>query len=215
VRLTTFNAPITGSPRWSPDGRWIVFDSNKEGQFEVYRVPAEGGVPERLTNDPATDGVPSYSRDGRSIYFMSNRSGSNQVWKMDADGRNTRQITRHGGYLAFESNDGRWVFYSREDGDSPLYRAPADGGEETQVLPRVYEFGFTVTPTGVLFAGGENSAGIEFLNFETGKVSPFFHPDRQMTVGLSLSPDRRHLLFPQRESSGSDLMLVENFPEDP
>jgi Tol biopolymer transport system component len=213
VRLTNFNAPITGSPRWSPDGRWIVFDSNKEGQFEVYRVPAEGGVPERLTRDPATDGVPSYSRDGRSIYFMSNRGGNNQVWKMDANGGHARQITRQGGYLAFESYDRQWVFYSREDGDSPLYRVPAEGGAETRVLPRVYEFGFCVTPSGVLFAGGENSAGLEFLNFQTGKVSAFFRPDRQMTVGLSLSPDRRHLLYPQRESSGSDLMLVENFPE--
>jgi hypothetical protein len=134
---------------------------------------------------------------------------------MDADGGNARQITRHGGYLAFESYGGQWVFYSREDGDSPLYRVPADGGAETQVLPRVYEFGFCVTPNGVLFAGGENSAGIEFLNFETGKVSTFFRPDRQMTVGLSLSSDRRHLLYPQRESSGSDLMLVENFPANP
>ena len=215
VRLTNFNAPITGSPRWSPDGQWIVFDSNKEGQFEVYRMRANGGTPERLTHDPANDAVASYSRDGRFIYFMSSRSGSNQVWKMDADGRNPRQITRHGGYVAFESFDSRWLYYSRADGDSPLYRAPVDGGEETQVLPRVYEFGFSITPKGVLFCGGERSAGIEFLNFETGKVSPFFQPERQMTVGLSLSPDGRHLLFPQRESSGSDLMLVENFPENP
>ncbi len=215
ARLTDFNAPITGSPRWSPDGEWIVFDSNKEGQFEVYRVRAGGGTPERLTDDPATDGVASYSRDGRSIYFMSSRSGSNQVWKMDADGRHPRQITRHGGYLAFESYDRRWLFYSRTDGDSPLYRVPADGGEETQVLPRVNEFGFCVTPGGILFSGGERSEGIQFLSFETGRVSPVFRPDRQMTVGLSLSPDGRHLLFPQRESSGSDLMLVENFPENP
>ncbi|HUD99853.1 MAG TPA: DUF5050 domain-containing protein [Bryobacteraceae bacterium] len=215
VRLTNFNAPITGSPRWSPDGRWIVFDSNREGQFEVYRVRANGGTPERLTHDPATDGVPSYSRDGRSIYFMSNRGGSNQVWKMNSDGSSARQITRHGGYLAFESYDRRWVFYSREDGDTPLYRVPADGGEETQVLPRVYEFGFCITPRGVLFAGGEGSSGIQFLNFNTGKTSLLFQPEEQMTVGLSLSPDQRHLLFPQRESSGSDLMLVEDFLENP
>jgi Tol biopolymer transport system component len=215
IRLTNFNAPITGSPRWSPDGQWIVFDSNKEGQFEVYRMRANGGTAERLTHDPATDGVPSYSRDGRFIYFMSNRGGSNQVWKMDADGRNPRQITRLGGYLAFESYDRRWLFYSRADGDSPLYRVPVDGGEETQVLPRVNEFGFCVTPKGVLFSGGESSTGLEFLHFDTGKVSPFFQPERQMTVGLNLSQDQRHLLFPQRESSGSDLMLVENFPENP
>jgi len=212
VRLTNFSAPITGSPRWSPDGQWIAFDSNKEGQFEIYRVRAAGGTLERLTHDPATDGVPSYSRDGRFIYFMSSRSGTNQVWKMEADGRNPRQITRHGGYLAFESFDGRWLYYSRADGDSPLNRVPVDGGEETQVLPRVYEFGFCMAPKGVLFARGD---GIEYLDLDTGKISPFFQPERQMTVGLSLSPDQRHLLFPQRESSGSDLMLVENFPEDP
>jgi Tol biopolymer transport system component len=215
VRLTGFSAPITGSPRWSPDGQWIVFDSNKEGQFEVYRMRANGGAPERLTHHSATDGVPSYSHDGHFIYFMSSRSGSNQVWKMGADGRNPRQITRHGGYLAFESYDRRWLYYSRADGDSPLYRVPVDGGEETQVLPRVNEFGFCVTPKGLLFSTGEHSAGIEFLNLETRKISAFFQPELQMTVGLNLSPDQRHLLFPQRESSGSDLMLVEKFPENP
>lgn len=215
ARLTDFHAPITGSPRWSPDGQWIVFDSNKEGQFEVYRVRSNSGTPERLTYDPATDGVPSYSRDGQSIYFMSNRSGANQVWKMDASGQHPRQITRHGGYLAFESFDRQWLFYSHADGDSPLYRVPVDGGDETQVLPRINEFGFCLTPKGILFSGGERSQGIEFLNFATGKTQPFFQPERQITVGMSLSPDGRHVLFPQRESSGSDLMLVENFPEHP
>jgi hypothetical protein len=67
----------------------------------------------------------------------------------------------------------------------------------------------------VLFAGGEHKSGIDFLDFKAGKVSPFFQLERQLTVGLSLSPDGRHLLFPQRESSGSDLMLVENFPDNP
>ena len=215
VRLTNFNAPITGSPRWSPDGQWIVFDSNKEGQFEVYKMRANGGSPERLTRNTATDAVASFSRDGRFIYFMSNRSGANQVWKMEAEGRNPRQITRNGGYVAFESFDGRWVYYSRADGASPLYRVPVDGGPETQVLPRVAEFGFCLATNGVLFWAWERSLSIEFLNFETGRASVLFRPERDMTVGLSLSTDQRHVLFPQRESSGSDLMLVEDFPENP
>ena len=142
---------------------------------------ASGGTPERLTNNPATDAVASYSHDGRSIYFMSSRSGSNQVWKMDADGRNQRQLTRHGGYLAFESYDRRWVYYSRADGSSPLYRVPVEGGEETQVLPRVDEFGFCVTPKGALFSGSEHSAGIEFLDFKSGKTTPL--SSRQSNAG--------------------------------
>jgi hypothetical protein len=65
------------------------------------------------------------------------------------------------------------------------------------VPPKVYEFGFCITPEGVLFAGGEHSNGIESLSSGTGRVSPLFQPERQMTVGLSLS-HRRHLLFPHR-----------------
>ena len=215
VRLTNFNAPITGTPRWSPDGQWIVFDSNKEGQFEVYRMRANGGPPERLTTNPASDAVASYSHDGRFIYFMSSRSGSNQIWRMDADGRNPRQITRHGGYLALESYDRRWLYYSVTDGSSPLYRVPVNGGEEMPVLPKVYEFGFCIAPKGVAFTTGEDLAPIQLLNVETGAVSTIFRPAEQMTVGLSISPDQRHVLFPQRESSGSDLMLVDNFPANP
>jgi len=70
---------MTGSPRWSPDSGHIVFDSNIEGQFELYTVSADGGKPRRLTNNPADDAVASWSRDGKSIYFMSNRSSEWQV----------------------------------------------------------------------------------------------------------------------------------------
>jgi len=49
----------------------------------------------------------------------------------------------------------------------------------------------------------------------SGKTSPVFQPQNQMPVGLSLSPDQQHLLFSQRETTDSDLMLVENFPENP
>jgi Tol biopolymer transport system component len=104
---------MTGGPNWSPAGSHIVFDSNKEGQFEVYVVSAAGGNPRRLTENPATDGVPSWSRDGTWIYFMSNRSGEAQVWKMPAAGGPAVQVTKKGGYVAVESTDGRLVYYSK------------------------------------------------------------------------------------------------------
>ena len=63
--------------------------------------------------DPADDAVASWSRDGKWIYFASNRSGEDQVWKMPADGGEAVRVTRKGGFVAFESPDGQWVYYTK------------------------------------------------------------------------------------------------------
>jgi eukaryotic-like serine/threonine-protein kinase len=97
-RLTSMRATIAGSPRFSPDGKSIIFDSRQaQNQSDVFVTPAEGGLPRNLSNHPATDTVPTWSRDGRFIYFHSNRNGSSQVWKMRADGSEPRPITTGGG----------------------------------------------------------------------------------------------------------------------
>ena len=173
---STHRSPAARAGRRMANGSFSIPTKKGSSKSIVY-APAE-----ELRSGSLTIPLPTAWRVTRTTGDPStscrHRSGPNQVWKMDADGRHPRQITRHGGYLAFESYDRRWLFYSRTDGDSPLYRVPVDGGEETQVLPRVNEFGFCVTPSGILFSGGEHSDGIEFLSFETGKVSPFFRPDR-------------------------------------
>src|SRR5206468_12354676 len=49
-QLTSFGGPVPGSPRWSPDGRWIAFDCLKDdGNYDLYVISADGGVPRRLT----------------------------------------------------------------------------------------------------------------------------------------------------------------------
>src|SRR4030095_2432401 len=101
-QLTTMGAPATGTPRWSPDGISITFNSNLEGHWDVYIVAASGGKARRLTADPSNDAAPSFSRDGRFIYFNSNRTGEYQIWKVSATGGDAVQVTRNGGYIAFE-----------------------------------------------------------------------------------------------------------------
>jgi len=71
---------------WSPDGKFLAFVGQRNGKFELFRVPAAGGDEERLTSAGGYDDGPEYSPDGRWIYFNSNRSGGWDIWRMPADG---------------------------------------------------------------------------------------------------------------------------------
>ena len=112
VQLTNFNS-VSGTPRWSPDGKHIVFDSLIAGNVDIFVVDSQGGLPRRLTTEPSIEAVPSWSQDGRWIYFASNRGGSLQVWKMPSTGEPAPQVTRHGGFAALESPDGRFLYYAK------------------------------------------------------------------------------------------------------
>jgi TolB protein len=94
-RLT--NSPSSeGYPAFSPDGRRITFDTDRDGNFEIYAMAADGASPTRLTNHSARDVAAAWSPDGRQIAFMSDRTGSFQIWLMNADGTNPRQLTDFG-----------------------------------------------------------------------------------------------------------------------
>jgi len=182
VQLTSLLAAITGCPRWSPDGARIVFDSNALGTFDVYVIDATGGRPRRLTDHPADDAVASWSRDGRSIYFVSNRTKTWEIWKMPADGGEAIQVTRNGGYVAFESADGAFLYYAKRGEEGKLWRIPVRGGEETQVLDAVEGMGFAVLAKGIYFIRppeASSSPTLRFLSFETGNV-------RIICTGLNL-----------------------------
>jgi hypothetical protein len=67
------NELVDENPQWSPDGRRLVFDSTRDGNFEVYAMNADGSGPVRLTDHPAIDANPSFSPDGRLVLFDSDR----------------------------------------------------------------------------------------------------------------------------------------------
>lgn len=71
---------------WSPDGKYLAFVGQRNGHYNLFRVPAEGGAEERLTSKPTYDDGPDYSRDGKWVYFNSNRSGGWDIWRVPADG---------------------------------------------------------------------------------------------------------------------------------
>ncbi len=90
-RMLAADASAT-APSGSRTGPFVVFMSQRDGNWEIYRVNQDGGGLTRLTQNPASDGLPVWSPDGRSIAFASNRSGAWAIWAMNADGSNQRQL---------------------------------------------------------------------------------------------------------------------------
>jgi Tol biopolymer transport system component len=208
-QLTSMGGSKTSNPRWSPDGTTIVFDSRLKGSADLYLIGAQGGSPRPLTDQPSYDGEAMWSRDGGLIYFGSDRTGRMELWRILAGGGEATQVTRNGGCCAFESPAGRWLYFAKGFFGSELWKAPVAGGAETRVLENLtYGFNYAPTSHGVYFLRG---SALAYLDFATGKIKLLLPRIRDSGFGLTLSPDGHSLLYTQTDSSGADLMLVENF----
>ncbi len=151
-QLMSFRGFTGGSPRWSADGRWLTFDSRAEGKSQIYVISADGGLQRRITAGNAENIIPSWSHDGRWIYFSSDRSGQWRVWKAPSKGGEAVQVTNTDSQAAFESVDGKYLYFNSELRGNALFRVPADGGEEKQVAAELSWWGnFGVTKNGVYF----------------------------------------------------------------
>lgn len=160
---------------WSPDAKWLVFTGQREGDFDVYKIPSGGGEEIRLTTTPGLDDGPEYSPDGRFIYFNSTRTGRMQLWRMRPDGSGQQQITDDGfnNWFPHVSPDGKWIAFIsfpsdvRAD-DHPFYKhvllrlMPVEGGA-ARVIAYVYGGQGTInvpswSPDGKRLAFVSNSA---------------------------------------------------------
>jgi len=216
AQITNISSPFSGTPRWSPDGRWLAFDAvEKGGGWQVWVMEASGSSPQQLTHGPVTNAIPSWSRDGSSIYFESKRSDRAEIWHIPAGGGTAVQVTRNGGWAAFESTDGKTLYYTMSEvGAEGLYAKRLPDGEEKQVLNEgVAGRGVAVFSDGVyyLHQRGPNSYEIRFHEFAGGHTRVVREIEGTLELGLAVSPDRKTFLFTKWSDAGADLMLIENF----
>lgn len=217
MRLTTFGGPFVGMPRWSPDGRQLAFDARVDDHAAIHLIDADGGPLRRLTDSTSDHLAPSWSRDGRWIYFASNRSGLWQIWKKPAPGGDAVQVTTDGGYLAFESTDGKTLYFSKY-GTRGLWSLPTEGGPERQILDDLAsaDWGnWTVGEAGIYFVGRTADGPLlNLLDPSTQTVTPLrllAGPGLSHEPGLTLSPDGHWLLYARTDRLESDIVLVEAF----
>jgi TolB protein len=106
---------ITGwDPTWSPDGKLILFASDRDGAVQLFTIRLDGSQIHRITNLPAIRGRSDWSADGQYIVTYSGEAWHRELYIMNADGSNVHQLTPTGGNSQGPSfsPDGRWVVFT-------------------------------------------------------------------------------------------------------
>ena len=135
----TGNAATDTRADWSPDGSKIAFDSNRDGNNEIYSMNADGSGLLRLTSNGADDSQAAWSPDGSKMAFMSNRSGSYEIWVMNAsDGSGLVQLTNTGSSVSGQpawSPDGSKIAFTsnRSGGNYEIFVMNANGSGVTRL----------------------------------------------------------------------------------
>lgn len=223
-KITNFGGPLTGSPRWSPDGKWLTFDSRTpEGSADVFIIRSTGGPPVRIVGDSSEDVVPHWSRDGEWIFFTSFRTGRAQIWKIRRDGSGLVQVTQGGGFHSHEAPDG-YLYYGRSRTAPAIWRLPVAGGTEEPVLdgmmrPRFWAH-WALASEGIWFIHQREAlltdlpvpSMLRFFSLTERAVTRSINLHGNIppvAPGLAVSPDGRYLLFNRLDESESDLLRID------
>jgi eukaryotic-like serine/threonine-protein kinase len=236
----TFDPAIDNSPVWSPDGRSIVFASNRKGHFDLYRKSSNGsGTEELLYADKLEKILTSWSANGEFLLYQA-RSGAgenkNDLWALpltpEGPGGPLKPFlvlqTTFNEFDPQFSPDGRWIAYASDESRrleiyvTPFPPPPSGPGGKRQVstaggfLPRWRQDGKEIFYRGLdrrLMAAEVASGG---GTLEVGQVRSLFGAMPNMTEGNPLydvSADGQNFLlriYPEQKA-GEPLTLVQNW----
>ena len=183
---------------WSPDGGTVAFNSDREGEMNLWLHDVRAGGDRRITSGPGGDYQPSWSPDGRWLAFFSARSGNSDIWSVSvADGR----LTRLTDDPAMDTNpavspDGKQIaFMSDREGRTDVWVMQADGSGQHRVSAGVGGHFLRWTRDGRYLVFREELGPknrIVRLDVADGTVTPL--PDVASGGHMSWSPDQSLIL---------------------
>lgn len=205
-------------PNFSTDGRWITFESNRDGNSEIYLMASDGRQQRRLTYHEAADSTPAFSPDGKHIVFQANRfkeyvgDRRQDLFLVDTAGK--RPVQRLTDDLADDafasfSPDGQWiVFCSSRSGNVDLYRMHRDGSNLEQLTDNeAHDLWPTYSPDGkhiAFFSKRDNNDDIYVIpadggeerrvtTHESNDIVPSFYPNSNKLIFVSLRDGHNRL----------------------
>ncbi len=201
---------------WSPDGDHLAFDSNKDGDYEIYTIRVDGTQLKQLSSNDIQDNDPSWSPDGTQIAYTVNDTDKQAIYIMDVDGTNAHRLTA--GSTPSWSPDGLRIAFARNyDG---IYTIEPSGATLTR-LTDSSDHGWdgypTWSPDGtkIIFGSNRHAPG----DFATDSVY-IMNADGSGIGRLSQtwgsppyawSPDGRWIIYTEGFGSGAELHVMDSY----
>jgi len=201
LQLTYDRAQDT-QPDISPDGKRVVFVSNRGGHANIWIMRSDGGEPKNLTHDQGDNDSPSWSPDGKRIAFQSTRlDGRMRIFLMNADGTGQHMVGPNPGTRAAWSPDGKRIAYqaTRESMSGIYVLDIADGSERRLTAPgtRCFDPAWSQDGRKIVHARESKPSASQLFLMDTdgGNVQQLTHSAFLTAGAPAWSPDGARIAF--------------------
>lgn len=196
------------SPMISPDGKMVVFTSERVGWWKIWTMNLETNEFRQLTNKSSADYSPAWSPDSRQIVFTSSRDGNQEIYTMNRDGSNKVNVTQSTSpdLMPFWAKDGFIYYSTRENGIYQIARIRPDGTDkeiltnstDNKLMPQISNDGKKI-----LFYGDRDGNMEIYLLDVAGKETTRLTNNPLMDMRPRWSPDNTKIVF-ERGNKGNN-----------
>lgn len=212
-RQLTADKNIALSPRWSPDGKRIIYNSYKDGGLMLYMRDLSSGSVRRISGRSGLNIAASWSPDGRKIALTLSRKGDPDIFLIDLNGNIVKQLTSHWGIdvsPTFSPNGNKMAFVSNRSGSPQIYVRDLVNESEERIT---FEGNYNTSPVWSV----QDRIAFTSMNrgsFDIGTIDPDGGRAKWLTADLgnsehpSWSPDGRYIVFSSNRTGAYHLYLM-------